>query len=173
MAPQSAVRAPRRPLRPAAAPPGAVAGSRGDPGGTEGRVGVSGGVSRGEAAEPRLSSDFSSATFRAPLTSAIPAFPSLLAPGLLTVPFPPGTRFLGPRGGLRARSPRPAGLPPARSPSRPEDSRQLRPAALPLQAGADAAPPGSSGSRGGGGEALRAGSLPILPGAHYHRGRSP
>lgn len=108
-------------------------------------MGVSGDVSPGEAAEPRLSSGFSSATFRAPLTSAIPAFPSLLARGLLTVPFPPGAGFCGLRGGLRARAPRLAGAPsgslalpargfPATAPSRPpapgwrgrRSARQLR-----------------------------------------------
>lgn len=119
------------------------------------------GVSPGEAAAPWPSSDFSSSTFRAPLTSAIPAFPSLLAPGLLTVPFPPGTGCLDLLGGpRRSRSPllpSSQGHPLDRSPSGLKGSQQLRPAALPLQ-------PGSSGSRGGGGggEALRAGLPPYI-----------
>lgn len=131
-------------------------------------MGVASGVSPGEAAEPWLSSDFSSSTFRAPLTSAIPAFPSLLAPGLLTVPFPPGTGFLDLLGGLlRSRFPllpSSQGLPFDLSPSGLKDSQQLCPAALPLQPGADAAQPGSSGSRGGGGggEALSAGLPPYI-----------
>lgn len=55
---------------------------------------VAGGVSPWEAAEPRLSSDFSSATFRAPLTSAIAALPSLLAPGFIHSPISSGNLAL-------------------------------------------------------------------------------
>jgi hypothetical protein len=55
---------------------------------------VAGGVSPGEEAEPRLSSDFSSATFRAPLTSAIAALPSLLAPRFVHSPISSGNLAL-------------------------------------------------------------------------------
>lgn len=106
VATRSPVRAFLRPLSPRSSPAGrcrrVTGGIREAP---RGRVGVAGGVAPGEAAEPWLSSDFSSSTFRAPLTSAIPAFPSLLAPGLLTVPFPPGTGFPDPSGVCCARAP--------------------------------------------------------------------
>ena len=55
------------------------------------------------------------------------------------------------------------GLPSDPSPSRLKNSQPLRPAALPLQTGEDAAAPGSSGSRGGGrGQALHAGLPPYI-----------
>lgn len=81
VAPRSPVRAPLSPPVAPQQPRGALSPARGgNPEAPRGRVGVAGGVSLGEAAEPRLPSDFSSATLRAPLTSASPALPSLLAP---------------------------------------------------------------------------------------------
>lgn len=178
VATRSPVRAFLRPLSPRSSPAGrcrrVTGGIREAP---RGRVGVAGGVSPGEAAEPWLSSDFSSSTFRAALTSAIPAFPSLLAPGLLTVPFPPGTGFLDLLGGLlRSRSPllpSSQGLPFDRSPSGLKNSQQLRPAALPLQPGADDSARQLRLPRW-----RRRRSSPRWPpslyyqAAHYHRGRA-
>lgn len=131
LAPRSAAapQQPRRALSPARG---------GDPEAPRARVGVAGGVPPREAAEPRLSSDFSRATFRAPLTSAVAALPSLRAPRAAHSPISSRIRaLLGLfRGVPRSlRLPRPPPLPSSRglaldrAPSRPENSQQLRSAA--------------------------------------------